>query len=429
MPQRIDLRGSTTDPRDVLPRAVLDVEAALDGVRRICDDVRERGGEAVREYTARFDGVELAEARVPAETLRLSLDALDPAVRAALEEAIDRTRAVHAAQRRTDETVEVRPGLRVTERFVPVGRVGLYVPGGVVALPSSVVMNVVPAQVAGVGSIALASSPKVAYGGLPHPEILAACALLGVEEVYAAGGAVAVAMFAYGTAECARVDLVTGPGNVYTAAAKRHVKGVVGIDSEAGPSEVAILADDTAVPEWVAADIVAQAEHDELSSCLLVTASEQLLEAVADEVARQVAATPHQARVEKALAGQSAYVLVDDLDAGLAVVDAWAPEHLEVHTVDPAAVAARARNAGAIFVGPYAPVPLGDYLAGSNHVLPTGGTARHSGGLSVQSFLRGIHVVECTREALAEAAPHVAALGGAEELHAHVNAVQIRGQG
>jgi histidinol dehydrogenase len=344
--------------------------------------------------------------------------------------------------------VQVAPGTAVTERWVPVRRVGLYVPGGLVAYPSSVVMNVVPAQVAGVESIALASPPRGGRAagngsgpagagpvgsdsdhpdaGLPHPAVLAAAALLGVDEVYAVGGAQAVAMFAYGTEECPPVDLVTGPGNIYVAAAKRVVRGVVGVDAEAGPTEIAILADGTARPAYLAADLVAQAEHDELAACLLVTPDAALLDEVDAELARQVPATRHHERVAAALSAQSAHVLVDDLAAGLQVVDEWAPEHLEVVTADAAAVAARVRNAGAIFVGPFAPVSLGDYLAGSNHVLPTAGTARHTGGLSVQSFLRGIHVVECTREALAAVEPHIAALGGAEDLAAHVAAVQVR---
>ena len=451
MLRRIDLRGPVTggpatdrdraapdrvaDLRRVLPRARLDPEAVTDAVRPICAAVRERGSAAVRELTARFDGVDVPRARVPAEAMEKALAGLDPAVRAALEEAIRRTRAVHAAQRRTEETVQVAPGTTVTERWVPVRRVGLYVPGGLVAYPSSVVMNVVPAQVAGVESLALASPPQAAAapdvegwhgGGLPHPAVLAAAALLGVEEVYAVGGAQAVAMFAYGTQECPPVDLVTGPGNVYVAAAKRLVRGVVGIDAEAGPTEIGILADGTAEPAYLAADLIAQAEHDELAACLLVTADPALADAVDAELARQVPLTRHRDRVGAALAGQSAHVLVDDLDAGLAVLDEWAPEHLEVVTAGAAGVAARVRNAGAVFVGPYAPVSLGDYLAGSNHVLPTGGTARHTGGLSVQSFLRGIHVVTCTREALAAVQPHIAALGGAEDLAAHVAAVQVR---
>ena len=287
-------------------------------------------------------------------------------------------------------------------------------------------MNVVPAQVAGVRSLAVASPPQPENAGLPHPAVLAACALLGVDEVYAVGGAQAVAMFAYGTKHCLPVDLVTGPGNVYVAAAKRLVKGVVGVDAEAGPTEIAILADDSADPAFLAADLVAQAEHDANAACVLVSPDEGLLDAVQDELATQVAGTRHRERVEAALGAQSALVLVDDLEQGLVVVDAWAPEHLEVVTRDARSWADRAGNAGAVFVGAWSPVSLGDYLAGSNHVLPTGGTARHTGGLSVQSFLRSVHVVEYSRDALAVVAPHVDALGGAEDLAAHVAAVRTR---
>jgi histidinol dehydrogenase len=427
MLRRIDLRGRVEAPGGVLPRARIDVNAAEHAVRPICEAVRDRGGAAVRELTVRFDGVELDQLRVPAADLKGALADLDPGVREALEEAIHRARLVHEAQARADATVRVVPGGTVTERWLPVGRVGLYVPGGHVAYPSSVVMNVVPAQVAGVASLAVASPPQLAHGGRPHPAVLAACALLGVDEVYAVGGAQAIAMFAYGVpGEVERVDLVTGPGNVYVAAAKRCVRGVVGIDAEAGPTEIAILADDTANPAFVAADLIAQAEHDELAACMLVTDSEALVEAVDRELDRQVATTRHVERVRAALAGQSAHVLVEDIHAGLRIVEAWAPEHLEVLTKDAAAIAAKVRNAGAIFVGPYTPVSLGDYLAGSNHVLPTGGTARFSGGLSVQSFLRSVHLVEYSEEALAEVAPYVDALGGAEDLAAHVAAVRVR---
>jgi histidinol dehydrogenase len=422
---RIDLRGRDCDARE-LPRARLDVEAAVASVRPIVDAIRERGRDAVIELTERFDGVRLDELRIPSAALTAALADLDPAVRAALEEAIDRARRVHQAQLRADEVVNVAPGAVVTERWVPVGRVGLYVPGGLVAYPSSVVMNVVPAQIAGVGSLAVASPPKQEFGGRPNPAVLAACALLGVDEVYAVGGAQAIAMFAYGVEGVDPVDLVTGPGNVYVAAAKRCVRGVVGIDAEAGPTEIGILADDSAEADYVAADLVAQAEHDELAACLLVTPDEELLDAVDVALAKRVGETRHRERVETALAGQSAYVLVDDLAQGLQVVDAWGAEHLEVITRDASQVAAKVRNAGAIFVGPWSPVSLGDYLAGSNHVLPTGGTARHTSGLSVQSFLRGIHVIDYNRDALAAVGDHIAALGGAEDLAAHVEAVATR---
>ncbi len=429
---KIDLRGQspTALSRDklasVLPRAVLDVESALERVRPVCEDVRRRGAAAVREYTARFDGVDLPSTRVPASALADAERALDPAVRSALLEAIRRARLVHEAQRPANHTTTVSDGSSVTERYVPVGRAGVYVPGGLVAYPSSVVMNVVPAQVAGVDCIAVASPPQPAHDGLPHPAVLAACALLGVAEVHAAGGAQAIAMLGFGTADCAPVDVITGPGNVYVAAAKRLLMGTVGTDAEAGPTEIAIIADHTANPEFLAADLIAQAEHDPQAACLLITTDPGTAEATEAALIPQVARARHRERIETALAGQSACVLVDDLAAALAVSDAWGPEHLEIQTERPAAVAARVRNAGAVFVGSYAPVSLGDYLAGSNHVLPTGGTARHSGGLSVLSFLRGIHVVDCSRRALAEVAPHIDALGGAEDLTAHVEAVRIR---
>jgi len=428
--RRMDLRGrqlSARALRGVVPRAQLDVEAAVATVRPICDAVRERGADAVRELGERFDGVRVDDLRVPASALAVALAGLDPAVRSALEESVRRARVVHRDQVRTDVTTTVADGGTVTERWVPVERVGLYVPGGQAVYPSSVVMNVVPAQEAGVDQLAVASPPQRDFGGLPHPTILAACALLGVEEVYAVGGAQAVAMFAYGAGECAPVDVVTGPGNIWVAAAKRIVKGVVGIDSEAGPTEIMVLADSSADPAHVAADLVSQAEHDVIAAAVLVTDSADLAEAVDAELVRQVGAAKHAERIRTALAGeQSATVLVDDLDAGMEVVDAYAAEHLEIQTVDAADRAARVRNAGAVFVGPWAPVSLGDYAAGSNHVLPTGGCACHSSGLSVQTFLRGIHVVDYSEAALREVAPHVVALAEAEDLPAHGTAVRVR---
>ncbi len=430
--KRIDLRGAAAASLDrrqlagVLPRARLDVQAAVEAVRPVCEDVRQRGAEAVRASTRKFDGVDLVTTRVPAQALAGALADLRPDVRAALTEAARRARIVHAAQLPAEPVVSVAPGSTVTERYVPVGRAGVYVPGGLVAYPSSVVMNVIPAQVAGVREIAVASPPQASAGGLPDPTILAACALLGITEVHAAGGAQAIAMLGYGTADCRPADVITGPGNVYVAAAKRLLQGTVAVDAEAGPTEIAIIADHTADARFVAADLIAQAEHDPLAGCLLITTDPGLPGRVDAELAVQVAAARHRDRVEAALAGQSACVLVDDIAAALAVSDAWAPEHLEIQAGDGAQIASRVRNAGAVFVGPYTPVSLGDYLAGSNHVLPTGGTARSSGGLSVLSFLRGIHVVECSAAALADVAPHIDALGGAEDLTAHVRAVRIR---
>ncbi len=432
---RIDLRGTTSSPaelRSVLPRGEIDVDAVLETVRPIVDDVRTRGVAAVLEIGERFDKVRPASVRVPADVLATALAELDPAVRAALEESISRSRTVHADQRRGETTTQVVDGGTVTERWVPVERVGLYVPGGNAVYPSSVVMNVVPAQAAEVASLVVCSPPQADHGGWPHPTILAACALLDVEEVWAAGGAQGVSLLALGGTdltgeELVPVDLITGPGNIYVTAAKRILRGLVGIDSEAGPTEIAVLADETADPVHVAADLVSQAEHDVLAASVLVTTSPALADAVDAALEGMVAATKHTERILQALRGpQSGTVLVDDVEQGLRVVDAYAAEHLEIQTRDAATVARRVRNAGAIFVGPWAPVSLGDYCAGSNHVLPTAGCARHSSGLSVQTFLRGIHLVEYTQAALADVAKHVVALADAEDLPAHGEAVTAR---
>lgn len=440
MISRIDLRGGVLDGRSLraaLPRPDLDVETALEVVRPICEQVRHGGAEALRELGERFDGVRPERLRVPAQALTAALEVVDPTVRDALTESIRRARLVHEAQRPAEHVTQVVPGGVVRQRWIPVQRVGLYVPGGLAVYPSSVVMNVVPAQAAGVGSLAVTSPPQRdntgRFAGLPHPTILAACALLGVDEVYAVGGAQAVAMFTYGAAEtdgtvvCEPVNLVTGPGNVYVASAKRLLKGVVGTDAEAGPTEIAILADADADAEPIAADLISQAEHDPLAASVLVTHSVELAEQVEAALVRQVAATKHHERVSTALAGrQSAIVLVDDLEAGLATVNAYGAEHLELHVAGAAAVAGRVVNAGAIFVGPNTPVSLGDYCAGSNHVLPTGGTSAHAGGLSVYSFLRAVQVIEYDAQALADVADRVVALARAEDLPGHADAVLAR---
>lgn len=432
---RIDLRGralSTAELRSALPRGGVDVDSVVPTVRPIVDDVARRGAVAALEYGSTFDGARPETVRVPVAELDAALAGLDPGVRAALEVAIDRTRAVHADQRRTDTTTLFGDGAAVTERWVPVERVGLYVPGGNAVYPSSVVMNVVPAQAAGVDSLVVASPPQAAFGGRPHPSILAAAKMLGVEEVWAVGGSQAVALLAYGGidtdgAELAPVDMITGPGNIYVTAAKRICRSQVGIDSEAGPTEIAILADDTADPVHVAADLISQAEHDVMAASVLVTDSVELAAAVDAELGAQLVTTKHRERVSEALNGpQSGIVLVDDIDTGVRVVNAYAAEHLEIQTADASGVAARIRSAGAIFVGPWSPVSLGDYCAGSNHVLPTAGCARHSSGLSVQTFLRGIHVIDYSEAALKDVAGHVITLANAEDLPAHGEAVRRR---
>ncbi|MCS6711124.1 histidinol dehydrogenase [Brachybacterium sp. EF45031] len=431
-----DLRGRVLSSRELaaaLPRAEIDVEAATEAVRDVVADVAARGTPAALEAGERFDRCRPPALRVPAEVIATALEQLDPEVRRALETAIAHVRTVDETQRREDEVVEVIPGGVVRQRWVPVRRVGLYVPGGRAVLPSSVVMNGVPAQTAGVEQIVLASPPQADHGGWPHPTILAACALLGVDEVLAVGGAQAIALMTYGAeaagadAALEPVDLVTGPGNVYVAAAKRLVRGRVGIDAEAGPTEIAILADAEADPRYVAADLISQAEHDPMAASVLVTDSEELVDRVEQELALQVPQALHAERITKALRGsQSGAVLVDDMEQGLAVVDAYGAEHLEVQTRDAAALARRVRSAGAVFVGPHSPVSLGDYAAGSNHVLPTGGSARFGGGLGVQTFLRGIHEVTYDRDALAAARGAATVLSQCEGLPSHGRAVDIR---
>jgi len=426
----LDLRGGTRNSRelrDVVPRAQFDLDAVLEQVRPIVEDVAARGEVAAQEWSTKLDGICAPQLRVPLDVIQASLATLDADVRTSLEEAIRRVRIVHQSQVRGESSVTVAPGGVVSERWVPVERVGLYVPGGRAVYPSSVVMNVVPAQIAGVESIAVVSPPQKDNNGWPHPTILAACAILGVDEVYAVGGAQAIALLAYGTEQIDPVNLVTGPGNMWVTAAKRLLKGRIGIDSEAGPTEIAILADDSANAIYVAADLISQAEHDVVAASVLVTDSLELAQAVQTEIVRQVQLTKHTDRVTTALTGQqSAIVLVDDLSHGLAVVDAYAAEHLEIHTRDAATVARKVKNAGAIFVGDFSPVSLGDYAAGSNHVLPTGGCACHSSGLSVQTFLRGIHYVEYSKLALEDIAKTVITLANAEDLPGHAAAVEVR---
>ncbi|MFW6187546.1 MAG: histidinol dehydrogenase [Actinomycetota bacterium] len=431
----IDLRGrqlSWSELRAAVPRqSATSLASAQRAVEEILEAVRTEGADALRRYAQRFDGVVQDRLRVDPAVIRRAVDELDPAVRHGLETAIRRTRAFAEAQRPADARVEVAPGAVLVHRWTPLRRAGLYVPGGLAVYPSSVVMNVVPAQAAGVGSVVLCTPPQKEFGGLPHPTILAAAGLLGVDEVWAVGGAQALAAMAYGVTDgedvLEPVDTVTGPGNVYVATAKRLLSSVVGVDAEAGTTEIAVLADDTAEPAYVAADLVSQAEHDPAAGAVLITSSPGLAQRVAAELAVQVPQAKHRERITAALTGpQSGVVLTDDLDASIAVADAYAAEHLEIHTADPQAVAARVRNAGAIFLGPYSPVPLGDYAAGSNHVLPTGGTAVHAQGLSTTAFLKAVQIVEYSRDALARIGDDVVAVAVSEDLPAHGRAVTIR---
>ena len=432
MLRTIDLRGRHLESAAIgaaLPRAGTDPGSALAVVAPLIEEVRTRGADALLEQADRFDGGRPAALRVPPDEIRQAGAALPGDVRAALALAIERVGAASRAQLPQPAETRLGAGAVVRQRWQPVRRVGLYVPGGKAVYPSSVVMNVVPAQVAGVRGIAIASPGQRAFGGRVHPVILGAASLLGIEEVYAMGGAGAIAAFAFGVPAIGLgpVDVVTGPGNVFVAAAKRALAGRIGIDAEAGPTEILVLADAGASPELVAADLVSQAEHDELAAAVLVTDSAELAAAVDAAVGRRASTAVHAARVAAALTGaQSGIVLVDDLDAAVAVSNAYAPEHLEVQTADPYSLLPRLTDAGAIFVGPATPVSLGDYLAGSNHVLPTGGTARFSAGLSVRPFLRSQQVVEYDLDALREARPHVRVLADAEALPAHGDAVDAR---
>jgi histidinol dehydrogenase len=431
MIRTLDLRGqilSKAGYQRAIPRASLDIATAMRAVEPILDRVK-RGDEAeLKKLAQEFDGVTPKSIRVSQADLDAALFALDPAVRGALELSIARIRKVHETQKRNESVINVVDGGIVTERWLPVDRVGLYVPGGRAVYPSSVLMNVIPAQIADVASIAVASPPQKEFGGLPHPTILAACALLGISEVYAVGGAQAIALFAYGMDGLSeKCDLVTGPGNIYVAAAKRALRGVIGIDSEAGPTEIAILADESAIAADVAADLISQAEHDVIAAAVLVTTSPELADAVSKELEIRVGATKHSARISEALSGiQSAIVLVDSIAQGLDVVNAYAAEHLEIQTINAAADALKIRNAGAVFIGRFSPVSLGDYSAGSNHVLPTGGCACHSSGLSVQTFLRGLHYIEYSRDAFIDIAPTVITLANSEDLPAHGEAMTAR---
>ncbi|MFC5790322.1 histidinol dehydrogenase [Agromyces tardus] len=432
MLRRLDLRGSRPSPSELLaliPRAATDVSAALDAARALVDDVRERGEAALLDQAERFDRVRPPAVRVPAEELAAALAALAPDIRSALESTIERVRAASAAQVPAPERTVLADGAIVEQRWQPVARVGLYVPGGKAVYPSSVVMNVVPAQVAGVRSIALASPAQAAFGGRIHPTIAAAAALLGITEVYAMGGAGAIGAFAYGVPGIGLdpVQRVTGPGNVFVAAAKRVVQGVTGIDAEAGPTDILVIADDGADADFVASDLVSQAEHDELAAAVLVTDSEAFAARVLERLEARVAATKHAERVRTSITGpQSAVVLVDDLEQAAAFANAFGAEHLEIQVRDVDGTLARIENAGAIFIGPYSPVSLGDYAAGSNHVLPTGGQARYASGLSAATFLRPQQVVRYNEAALREVAPVIAALSGEEDLPAHGEAVVAR---
>lgn len=427
MIQIIDVSEIDQISSPVVPRAQLDVEAALNQINPVLIDVEKNGDEAVLNWNEKFDGVKSKSLRVPQSVIDKAYEEMSPDVLEALKESIKRATKVHQSQLISENQTKVVENGFVTQKYIPVSRVGLYVPGGQAVYPSSVVMNVVPAKVAGVKSIAVSSPSQKENDGWPNKTILAACKLLEIDEIYSAGGAQAIAMFAYGTKSCKRVNLITGPGNVYVTAAKRKVRSVVAIDSEAGPTEIAILADETGNPKWIAADLISQAEHDVIASSILVTNSKELAIQVKQELEIQVPQTKHAERIKQALQGkQSAIVIVKNVEQGIEVINDIAAEHLEIHTNDLTNVVSKIENAGAIFVGPNTPVSLGDYLAGSNHVLPTGGCACHSSGLNVQTFLKSVQLIEYSQDALKDAANHLRVLAHAEDLPAHAQAVDIR---
>lgn len=434
----IDLRGKRLTRAEMLaamPRAEMGTDEATELVQPILDDVKARGAAALRDFEEKFDHVRPEHLRVPAEAMTAALEELDPAVRASIEESVRRSRAVAASQVPEDFHTDLASGARVAERWIPVQRVGLYVPGGKAVYPSSVIMNAVPAQAAGVESLAIATPPKTA-DGLPDKTILATCAILGVDEVYAVGGAQAIAMFAYGAKGtepqdgevlCEPVDKITGPGNIFVATAKRMVSGIVGIDAVAGPTEIAIIADAGANPEYLAADLIGQAEHDELAGSVLITDSEEIAAETQESLNRRVPRTKHAERVATSLTGrQSGIILTDGLDQSIDAANAYAAEHLEIQTADADAVVKRIRNAGAIFRGPYSPVPLGDYMSGSNHVLPTSGTARFAAGLGVHTFMKPVEVIEYDEEGLKALAARINTFAVSEDLPGHGECVLTR---
>ncbi|MCU1528146.1 MAG: histidinol dehydrogenase [Frondihabitans sp.] len=432
MIQTIDLRGRALTSAEflaVIPRAAVDVSAATGAAEQLIADVRQHGENALLDQAERFDQVRPQALRVPADDIARAVEALDPLVRAALTESIARVTESSKAQVPESRVTHPAPGATIEQRWQPVARAGVYVPGGKAVYPSSVVMNVVPAQVAGVSSVALASPPQSAFGGGVHPVILGAAGLLGVDEVYAMGGAGAIGALAYGVRDAGiePVQVITGPGNNFVAAAKRLVRGRVGIDAEAGATEILVIADSSANPVLVAVDLISQAEHDESASAVLVTDDTAFAERVTIELARLAPRTLSSARVQTALDGQqSAIVLVDDLAVAAAFSNAYGPEHLEIQTADNQRVLALIESAGAIFVGPHTPVSLGDYLAGSNHILPTGGQARFSSGLGAFTFLRPQQIVTYGADSLEAVAERLVALSNAELLPAHGEAVTAR---
>ena len=424
MLERLDLRGRGPDFRGTLPRPNLVGEAPVAEVRAIVDDVQTRGDKALREYTARFDNVELNEIAVPASEIGAAPGRLDPALLDALREAAESIEAFHRHRPSDPDTFE-RNGISVDLLELPVARAGVYVPGGLASYPSTVLMTAIPARVAGVKGIAVCV-PPAPDGAIPAA-VLAAASLAGVDELYRVGGPQAIAAMAYGTETIAPVDVIVGPGSRRVSLAKLAVRGAVGMPASfAGPSEVVVIADESVPVDYVAIDLVVQAEHGPDGLAWLITWSEQVLDAVTRAVTALVEQSPRRAAIEATLAGGGYAVLVDGREAAMAVSNEIAPEHLELCCEDPRAMIPLLANAGAVFLGPYTPASLGDYIAGPSHTLPTFGSARYASVLGVEDFLRRVHVISAYRQALSLAAPHVAAIARAEGLAAHASSVMLR---
>jgi histidinol dehydrogenase len=427
MLERLDLRGVIGDVRARLPRPAAAKDQPVAAVQAVLAGVKDRGDEAVREFTKKFDGVDIDDLQVPPGDVEAALGNISPLLREALEAARDNILAFHREQLHDDGKFQ-REGLEVREVTRPVDRAGVYVPGGLAPLISTVLMTALPARVAGVPEVVLCSPPGP--DGRIDDGILAAAALAGVDEVYSVGGAQAIGAMAYGTQSIRAVDTIVGPGNIYVSIAKREVAGEVGVPSSfAGPSEVVVIADESVPPSYAAIDVIVQAEHGPDGLAWLVTWSEDVAERVTAEVERMVAESPRRKEIEATLDGGGYAVLVEDATRAIEVSNAIAPEHLELLCADAEALVPLVRHAGAVFVGPYAPASVGDYMAGPSHVLPTYGSARFAGALRVDDFLKQIHVVSVDEAGLARLAPHVAALAEAEGLAAHAESVRIRWPG
>ena len=420
----VDYKDRAERLNKILSRSASFSPEVDEAVRGIIDATIAQGDVALREFTERFDGVIPATLSVPAEAMERASSEMDAELRAIIQEAAQNIRRFHERQRQNSWFTDDGDGVVLGQRIVPIERVGLYVPGGKAFYPSSLLMNAIPAQVAGVPNIYVVSPPGP--DGLPHTLVLATAHLLGLKHVYAVGGAQAIAALAYGTESIPKVDKIAGPGNAYVAAAKKMVYGTVDIDSVAGPSEIVVLADDTAAPEFIAADLLSQAEHDERASAILVTPSRELAYAVRTCIEQTAPGLPRHDILERSLADYSACIVTETLGEAVDMVNELAPEHLEIVVHDPWETMTRIRHAGAIFLGAYSSEPVGDYFAGPNHVLPTGGTARYASALSVDDFIRKQSIIAYTRDRLRETGPRIVRFAESESLSAHALAIQVR---